>query len=51
MGLRHHCIALSIATVVTAPSPIRAAPAAIDWVRYSVPETGAAVDIPLAAAS
>lgn len=45
MGLRHHCIALAIASFL-APSPLRAAPAAIDWVRYSVPETGAAVDFP-----
>ena len=46
MRLRHHCIALAIVTGLAAPSPIRAAPAAIDWIRYSVPETGAAVDVP-----
>ena len=46
MGLRCHHVAFAIVSVLAAPSPIRAAPAAIDWVRYSVPETGAAVDIP-----
>ena len=46
MSLRHHCLALTVASVLAAPSSIRAAPAAIDWVRYSVPETGATVDVP-----
>ena len=47
MDLRRHYLVLTIAVVMlAAPSPLRAAPATIDWVRYSVPETGAAVDIP-----
>ena len=46
MDLRHHCIALAIASVFAAPSPLRAAPASVEWVRYNVPETGAAVDMP-----
>lgn len=46
MGLRRHCIALGIASVFAVPSPISAAPASVEWVRYHVPETGAAVEIP-----
>jgi hypothetical protein len=41
MGLRCHFIAL-----VVAVSPTLAAAQPISWVRYQVPETGAAVDLP-----
>jgi hypothetical protein len=41
MRLRAHFIALSLAL-----SPTLAAAQPIDWIRYDVPETGAAVDIP-----
>ena len=41
MRLRRHFIALSLAL-----SPTLAAAQPISWVRYQVPETGAAVDIP-----
>ena len=41
MRLRRHFIAMSLAL-----SPTRAAAQPIDWIRYDVPETGAAVDIP-----
>jgi hypothetical protein len=46
MGLRRHSLALTVALMLAALASPGAAPASIDWVRYSVPETGAAVDIP-----
>jgi hypothetical protein len=50
MGLRRYCTALAmtsvLASVFVASAPVRAAPASIEWVRYRVPETGAAVDVP-----
>jgi hypothetical protein len=41
MRLQHYCIALSLALSLT---PAAAQP--IHWIRYQVPETGAAVDLP-----
>lgn len=41
MRLRAHFIALSLTL-----SPTLAAAQPVDWIRYQVPETGAAVDIP-----
>jgi hypothetical protein len=41
MRLRRHIIALGLAL-----APAAAAAQPVDWVRYDVPETGAAVDIP-----
>ena len=46
MGLRRQFIALAIASGLATASPISVAAAPIDWSRYEVPETGAAVDIP-----
>lgn len=47
MGLRHYLIALVFALGLAALSPIEAAAAPIEWAKYEVAETGAAVDIPI----
>jgi hypothetical protein len=44
MGPRRRCIAIVIGLGFAALSPAAAAP--IDWTRYQIAETGAAVDIP-----
>jgi hypothetical protein len=46
MGTRHRFIAIAIGLGFAALSPIKAVTAPIDWTRYQIAETGAAVDIP-----
>src|SRR6202171_2231074 len=41
MRLRHHFIAMGLAV-----SPVVAAAQPVNWIRYQVPDTGAAVDLP-----
>jgi hypothetical protein len=46
MGPRRRCIAIVIGLGLAALSPVKAMTAPIDWIRYQIAETGAAVDIP-----